>query len=178
MGSVAASPRHPVPSISSTSCTVYRLVHKRWLRVKSSRNEVYTCTLCCHWCMRVNVCWREQKGIGKESKWSGANKKGTEKCVAQLYSNLVYRIKINEYSRYLGYYFRLKNQLIVKKGIGHQELCTKVSNLVGYCMNCFNQNFWYFPSGRDTLIFPVSSLVAYFFNMLGSWVTKGYCLCE
>ena len=42
-----------------------------------------------------------------------------------------------------------------------------------YCTNCFYRKFLYFPSGRDTLIFQLSSPVT-FFKMLGLWVTKGY----
>ena len=73
MSSVAAPPRHPAPSISNTSCGARETnnVHCTVLVRKSvvSRYEVIRvlvvhvkfylgCALSCHWCVRVNVCWR------------------------------------------------------------------------------------------------------------------------
>ena len=40
-----------------------------------------TCALSCHWCVRVNVCWRQQKRDWKRIKmeWRANKKKGLEK---------------------------------------------------------------------------------------------------
>ena len=90
------------------------------------------CALSCHWCMRVIVCWREQK-----MKWH-EQKRDWKSDRAYLCKNKLY-------------FFVFRGGKILVK------LYTS-----WYCTNCFCQKFWYFPSGRDTLSFPVSSLVTFF----------------
>ena len=53
----------------------------------------------------------------------------------------------------MGYYFRLiKDLLIVKKGLGHQELCRKVNNLVLY--ELFLPKILPFPFWKRHFNFP------------------------
>ena len=182
VSSVAAPPRHPAPSISNTSivprgCARESVVSRYDSYVllvhvlpvvresASSRNEVYlTCTRSCHWSWEWSEVARtknEASLLVRESEVRGANTvkwwREQKRAISLSQIEQGESLKLNSFWKG------------AQSAHFMQELYT-----TWYCTNCFCREFCHFPSGRDTLIFPTKFPRDLFFNMLGSWVTKGY----